>query len=598
MTQDVKFVDMMSEYSLEINEEIQRPFEWDSNKVNSFLNGILESSKKFFENKDEGSSLINFGLATTYKRDPNTSTNLYLDDSGHRCEFSVVSISALLYTVNRYGIEPEVSRSYPILCGLIDDAKKNFIPHPSDADDVKKILNGEDFEKGKRLNCLQNGFVIAKAFFDSVYHECKQDLLNLCEFFAKHYCFALSKNEYCSMEVRKMKYNQMNNINQEQNEIHRAISTLSQDAYSLGVDGFMAKVAEAKVKFNEHFPQTKKELKNNNPLIKQYFVLKILAELGYLIGEGKLSIKLMELVDKIIMDKKEKRIAFYNSLFDDVDLFCTLASGKLGFGMPSSKSNNVKMFTVASFSNVFSDKGKARYYIGSIYLRIAKNTLKIVGNNIVGINEGFTEWKVWNLLRLMYLFRFYSMSTVVRGGDERSAVAPIVIKYGEIVNDADLDKYIDFFSKKVECALNEYTYKTTRFEGYTYHSKYTEFMLFVVGGNDSNMIELLREAARKYMCRVDYNVDHIVMKGSTEDEAIKRKLDMMGNLRILEGYINKKDNMPTNTRMIGLNDFSFPESMRGKEFSADMIEERQQWISDKIRSVNKFVYDFDFEKQK
>lgn len=599
MTEDIKFIHMLSEHSFEISEKIQRAFEWSREETSMYLEGLLDCSNHFAADKDGCKSLTNFGVATAYKKDKNTTFNYYIDDGGHRFEMSVIAVTAIVRIMEKHGLDADdtYKRLYNNLSDVVEDAKKNFIPHPSDVEDIENILNGKFSASKKQTSKLQDAFAYATYFFEKVYIDNNDEFYNICDFFAKHYSFSVTKNEFCPLAVRKIKYNLINNAVKPQNDIHRSISTLSQDAYALGVEMFMEKVNMAKEKINERFPQTNKDKQNNNPYMGLYLMLKILSEEGK-VCDGKPTDKLKKLTSKIVLNlTEEERKAFYETLFDDVEMFCNLMSGSLGFDMAPSTNNSINMFTIASFSNVMSDRGKSRCYIGSIYFRIAKSLLKFNGAKVVGVKEGFTETKVWNLFRLLYLFRFYTMSTVARGGDERNCLAPVVTNYGgKIENDADVDKYIDFFFDKVEKALKEYSYVTTRFENYTYSSKYTKFFLFLISGEGKNMYEKLRNVARKYMCGRDYDMDHIVtISVANGDEILKRKLNSMGNLRVLDGRRNRQENVTTKSRFIDESDISFPEEMRGKDFTIQNIDARQQWMADKIRDINKFIYEFEFK---
>lgn len=49
-------------------------------------------------------------------------------------------------------------------------------------------------------------------------------------------------------------------------------------------------------------------------------------------------------------------------------------------------------------------------------------------------------------------------------------------------------------------------------------------------------------------------------------------------------------------RFIFQNDYGFPSNMWGKMFSYDDIDERQEWLANKIKTVNNFVYKYEFKQ--
>lgn len=44
----------------------------------------------------------------------------------------------------------------------------------------------------------------------------------------------------------------------------------------------------------------------------------------------------------------------------------------------------------------------------------------------------------------------------------------------------------------------------------------------------------------KYSHKKDYDIDHIIMKCNINNEITKRKINSLGNLRVLDGNANRK----------------------------------------------------------
>ena len=76
----------------------------------------------------------------------------------------------------------------------------------------------------------------------------------------------------------------------------------------------------------------------------------------------------------------------------------------------------------------------------------------------------------------------------------------------------------------------------------------------------------------------------------------KLKINSLGNLRVLDGNANRRENKQMVNRFIFQNDYGFPSNMWGKTFSYDDIDERQEWLANKIKSVNNFVYKYEFKQ--
>ena len=600
----VKFLNLLSDNSTQIDPDIQRNFEWEADVFDNFLHGLIENSQKFMKNKDYYGLLDCFGVLKMFKREISTSLNYYLDEGGHRYVASILIVKALNEIIEKYNLKENADLNYcnVLLTEALKDIEKNFIPHPIDSVEIKEILNfGTTVAHKKNESHLIESFIKVKCFFEKTYIENKEVFFNFCIYFTKYYSFQVEKNEYTSLEVRKTIYNQINSIQQSQNNLHRALTVFSEDAYTLGVENFMEQIKTAKDKVNGWFPQKKKSKTVNNPYLETYLIFQILSKKGKIMcdGKGKPTDNLNILAKNIVIGLSEKeRIDFYQTLFNDIDLFCYFLSGSVKLDLPPSNDTSVKSFVFTSFVDILSDKGKPRYYIGSLYFKIAKETLILNGSNVVGVNGKLTSSKVWSLIKILHSFRNYVNATVSRGSDERSCLFPLIKECKNIENDKVLDEYINFFNNKVTTLFNEPQYKKTRFEQYTYSSKYTKFHTLMVCEDDTDIYAYCRNFNMKYNRKKDFDIDHIVMKSNidVDNEITKRKINSLGNLRVLDGHTNRKENKQIANRLIYKNDYAFPPNMRGKMFSYDNIDERQEWCANKIKKINSFIYNYEFKQ--
>ena len=115
--------EILKRYSLEIDENVQRPFEWDDDCIRLFYEkNIIQEGLKFMESPDEYKPLSDTGTITIFKRTQGTSKDFYLDDGGHRVLAAIVMLAALNKIANEYNLlDKEESRE---ICAFISGAVK------------------------------------------------------------------------------------------------------------------------------------------------------------------------------------------------------------------------------------------------------------------------------------------------------------------------------------------------------------------------------------------------------------------------------------------------------------------------------------------
>lgn len=587
-----KFADVLSDFSLQIQEEIQRPFQWTEEKRIEFFEKIIANSKKHFLDPDEFKCLDDFGSIMLFKRKYNTNISYYLDNGGHRIMISIICIRAISDVISENGLADDKRFRYQLLDDMANDAIKNVIPHRQDEDVYREIMS--HYEVSNKNKELYLAYEEAKSIFSSLLDLNEEDFVNVCEFLTKHFSFYLEKNQYCSINTRKNKYNQVNNLSQEQKPLHRAFSTMDENACECGDEDFIQRRKNAVDWFNANF---KDKDPSNNKYLGHYVHLKLLSESGNLLQNEHDNTVVLSM--KLGHTNKEYQINAYKNLFNenDIKLYYGLTKNLLTFGPMVSQDDIIGEILLSSLMDIFSDRGKARNFYGAITFRILSSVVTVDDSYTLHVKDGFSKWKILNLLKEFHMFRFYSLNTKSKGGDERSCLVNIVRKNRQITSNEDLDFYYDFFHLVSERIISLYDYQTSIFSGLTKSSKGTQFMLFFVSGSGNNMEDMTFDIATKLKIRKSFDVDHVIPAENKENELFKDSdLDCFGNLRILRSRKNRGDKNISETREIDFVDNSFPESMMNREFTKDDILPRQKWMSDKIRSINDYLYNYEFKK--
>lgn len=592
----IRFVDLFENYSIEISNEIQRPFEWNIKKIDIYLKGITDCAKKVIINNDEFKPLQDFGTLYMYKRWVGTNCDFFIDEGGHRIVSSAILISAMykILTLNMLQYNENYRYVCVILERVINEMKQKFRPYPSNVNDINTILNLQEFNnQTKKLTKIQTSYLYIKDYLDILLNNDEKTFSDICNYIVKYYSFLVIENEYTNIETRKTKYNLINNVQQEQDEVHRTISSLSEDAYRLGVTNFMMKTNNAKETIRKKFPLLKEEKINN--ILGRYLMIEIISDCGTFITKKKANFKLVQMAQEIISCNEDTRISFYNNLFNDIELFCDHLNG-IDFKLPRSEQNCINIINVAAYSNIFTTA--ARQFMCGIYYRIGKNVFVFRGNSIIGIKDGLSTYKVWELIRDMHLFRYYILCLLnTHRSDERACLQEI-IKNGPIINsDDDIDYYIDFFHEKSVELINSDTFNNTTFNDVLYKGKFTKVLVALIDGYGNNEFEKFYDSGIKCLREIDYDKDHIVPKGWITNPTTEQltKLNKLGNIRLLNNTQNRKENDPNSLRIIQFNDVSFPQEMWGHEFTFDDIEKRQLWAADIIKEKIKFLFNFKFK---
>ena len=592
--QKIKFCDLFTNHSIEIDQDIQREFEWDIEKTENFLSGIERCAKKVNNDYDKYEPLKDFGILYLYKQKPGTNTDFFLDEGGQRIVSSSILVSSLYKVLNLSLFKENekyryISMQLERVIGLM---KNRFRPHPVNAKDFDIILNMEDINaQTKKHSQMQTAYSYYIDYLGLILKKNEEEFFFICDYVVNYYSFFVIENEYTNVETRKEKYNLINNIHQEQNEVHRAISSMSEDAYRLGVTSFMNRTTYAKDIIRKKFPKEKEG--KINKILGRYLDISIISDFGSVITKKKTNFTLLQLVQEIAKASEEERINFYNNIFTDIELFCNHITG-IDFKLPRSKENSINIINIAAYANLFTTT--SRQFMCGLYYRLGKSLFEFDGNAIIGVKPEFTPKKVWDLFRHLHIFRYYLLTLLQEhNSDERHRLQEPVKSGPAIKSDEDIDYYINFFKKQSDELINSDAFKTTNFDNLLYKGRFTKVIVALIDGYGCDDYEQFYDSAIKCLREIDYDKDHIVPKGSMKNSTteMNNKIHRLGNLRLLQNIKNRSEN-DTKLRIVQPGDVSFPEEMWGKEFTFDCISTRQKWAAEKIKRKVSIIYNYKF----
>lgn len=600
--------DLFSRYQTCLNDSIQRPYEWDNDETIPFLKqNIIKNSNLVINNKNQSQfePLENLGTFEAYKVIEKNNYILEIDNGGSREMKLAITILATNTVVNeKYSQDSDFSEIKNELNTIVQKIKKNFTPHSLDVDEFYKIVNC----------CLNNEKLNSKDFPKKSYIKASYDksvsyFQELDRYGFKDACVFLLENAYIicniydktTIEIRKIKYNELNGIYKQQNETHRMESSISEDGKHLKINDIDEKINTVKEIIENNFPQKTKEKKIHNPKEKEFLECQIFSEDGYVVNSE--TDNLEKLVSYIFGLPEEKRKEIYKNLFNETDakLFCSLVNGNIYF-KPKSNGKNDVYLNYGVKSLIFRFRQSGRGIPQGIFFRLIKDTMIYdPQKSTLELKPNLSERKVIKLFILIRLFKIFVIMKSNQRSDERNYLLESMKCGPHITCDTDLEYYINVFENAYIQSSQTYEYQITRFSHLTYNMKKKydlKEILALIRAMPTNektieddFINIISEANNIMDNLSSYDIDHIVMKNTEkQDDLIKAKINSIGNLRLLEGYHNKSQNI-IGDRFIESNSKSFPQNMTNKTFDISCIEERGQWIADVARKFYSILYE-------
>lgn len=597
-----KVIDIIKDYNIKIDENIQRNFQWINDKTKEYFDKVEICSALIASDKEFSSTLGCMGTFTCFKQTPNTNINYFLDDGGHRLICSILTIERAKNIIETYGLENDETYEflYKDMKQFVKNIKQNFSPHPKDTKDFNMILNGQintlNIKKNNCSSLLKCYFLIEKRL-NNVFNRNEQEFINICNFLTNDLKFMMKNHEYTSIEIRRITYNMINNMSQQQTPFSVGMSKLSEDAESLGVENFSQQLTEYKEEFKNQYK--KKNEKNEYFLFEDYCFIRLYSEFGLLTkNHSVLKIdKIWDYFKKVVPN--EQRKSFYDSLFDKskIDLFLNLYGRVIKFGLPPSKQSYLCEFLFQSNIFYFDDKGPMRIYVASIFYNLLSNVFEIIGGNrVVGVKSEFDQTLAFNLLRNLYFYRFLFTT------DDKTGLGELLSDSRKIVNNEILKKYSILSDGLTNMVFSNEIYQNNNFlnEKDNYSKRDTRLLLHIVLNKSDDINESLHTIATQLNLKNSYHIDHIVPKWTkkSSNDFIKEEKDLIdniGNLRILSGVKNVEENNLGVTRYITCNAPSFPQKMTERHFSVNDIVERRKWICDVVKTYNNYIYNFQFK---
>ena len=592
----ITFKQLMHDYHNVLDENIQRKFEWNEEKIRTFCDVLSCSASDFIENPKEADCKRDMGNIHRFEipsdnPDYNPKKHsYYTDDGGHRLLELALTTKALYDIIKEnnnvvdviHEIVSEDTMAY--LNGLIKDIKQNFVPKR----DIRAFNYIMDINKNvtlkKNEQKICESFEQTKTFYIELLNDDIETFRDVCTFLVEDLGFVAQNYPPTSMSYRREKYNAINNVVQPQEKIHRMASTLAEVAEKYGCDDFL-------IKHNEAYTLLEQEYKiNPTEGIEAYYYIKlsecVLPEVNI-----ESSVGTKKLCSKAATNKLGD-FNFYNTFFDDIRIYGSLRGKKFNWNATDTKENRHFALLTASLVDVFTYAKTARMATTAYYFHILKNCFNISNNCLINsVKEGVNKKKLNELLSYIFIYKLCITSRCDNNvaSDERSVYFPLLKTMAKILTDESvMDKHIARFKQMATKSIETPAYQYISTSGWSYKSKSTRFALCLVSMNGRSVDECFRDAATKFFDFNGYDIDHIIAllrgKNKTDDMDDSWK-NNFANLRIDKKVENRADNKSNGeNRYIGV-DSSFPSSMYNKVFDESCLKERSEWIIKKIHFI-------------
>jgi hypothetical protein len=592
--------ELIKEYQLKLDPAIQRCFEWEESKVKSACIKIYETAKEFYNDRRGADCRRRFGTIECYEipREDGQIVKMYgyfIDDGGHRTIFCFLTIKVLLDIIEENKNEITADShlvdedTLAMMKTCVKNIRTNFQPTESDEKTFATIMS-DDFvnyepTKAFKKQALNSAYYCIKEFFTQVMEDDYEEFGLVCEHIIENITFNVQFFEPTSVAYRLENYNEINNISQEQTELHRAISSLSElasrnniDNFKEIVDGYMAHADN-------------RGLSSVDAVMMKYLRMKMISYFGLkaLPSSGKL-------YDMIINTLNEDNGAqFFKTLFDEFKFFCELRRNNVTCRIPHSKQNSVVRFLVASLCEALSSSNLPREISGTFYLQALTKLFVIEQDCVIsGLKEGVDVHGVIKMLKYITIYKFCLNTYVFSQGtsDERNAFKPI-LQEPVVFNDDNIELYTSRFKFLSDICRESPTYNSIGVNGCTHKNKGCAFATCLISNTGKTMEEHMEEAATCYFNLDRYDLDHIFPKKY-------EKINALYNLRLLKKGVNRSqstdvcfvDKYGRQGRFIENDDITMPEELRGRFLTKEDLVIRRQWVTDILHKCLDFLYEY------
>ena len=591
---DVKrlfYRDIIHKEYCELDSNIQRKFEWKSSKVNRFCTMIYDGAVQYdnspmlAECKSEMGYLSRF-LMPAEEAPHKHKRCYYIDDAGHRLIMTGLTVKAIYDIARDYDNTIDgneiLSQSLKVsLESVINDIKENFIPR-KDIGVFSYIMNiPNNTETKYKTYTLFKAYEMVKEFFINVLEENVLDFQKVGRFVIEDLSFISVDYPSTSLAIRLEKYHNINETVQSQEILHRTLSTLSEIAAKVGYDSFATDV-------NACREQTNTYGLNYDALMKIYIYTKC----------GRYSKTQTNNISEIatfMSNEHEVNKEFFENFFKDYHLFLSLRNKEVRCSFIDSFDNRILSLLVANLVELFTVNGSPRVSTSTYFMDILTQCF-VISNNcfVTDVKKHIDKRLLIEILSYILIYKF-CVTAKCDGqawSDDRHVFYRLM-KDGKTLNNDTLKRHLQKLREvtKQTISCNAYNHLTDR--GLFYNTKGCRFACCLIAVNPNAPIDVqCMEASRMFLNWNEYDIDHIIPQsmGGTKH---------FSNLRLSLKRDNRKDNtFIDNSRYINENDYSFPQTMRGKYFTEDDLSERDTYCVQRFHNFFKYFiekYGLDLE---
>ena len=591
--------ELVKEFKLKLDPNIQRRFEWDESKIKSACIKIYETAQEFRNDMRGADCRRRFGTIECYEipREDGTNVKMYayfIDDGGHRTIFCFLTIKALLDIIEENRNEITVGSqlveddTLAMLKSCVKNIRTNFHPTENDEQIFHTIMSdnfiNEEPNKAFKKHSLYNAYISIKDFYTQVLEDECDDFRLVCEHIIENITFTVQFFEPTSVAYRLENYNEINNITKPQSELHRAVSSLSERATKVGINNFKEIV-------DSYLNHATSRGLTADTLMMKYLRMKMISYFGLkkLPSGG----KLYDMIIRTLDENNSK--AFFESLFNEFNFFCELRKHNVSCKIPHSKQNSVIRFLVASLCEALAESSLPRETAGAFYLSALTQLFNIEKDCVIrGVKEDVDIHSLIKMFKYVTIYKFCLNTYVFSQGtsDERNAFNGI-LQEPIVFTESNVDMYINRFKFLSDICRESPAYDTIGINGCTYTSKGRHFAACLISTTGKTMEEHLEESATSYFNIDRYDLDHIFPKAF-------ETINNLYNLRLMKKGINRSQS--TNScftdeygrpgRYIDADDITMPEELRGKFFTKEDLEIRRKWVTEIMQKCLDFLYEY------
>lgn len=598
-TQFLTFKEIMHNYYNVLDEGIQRKFEWDKDKIETFCSVLTSSASEYMANPKESDCKRDMGNIHRfeiphYSVDYNSiMDSYYTDDGGHRLLESCMVTKAIYDVIrennNLFNCEDEIVNEdvKAYINGLIKDIKNNFRPK-KDINAFNYIMDIDKFAKiNKKDKFVCEAFEINKQYFSKLLYNDIETFRDTCTFLTQTFGFVVQSYKPTTMSIRREKYNAVNNVQQPQDKLHRMASTIAEVAEKFGCTNFMIKHTEAFNILSQEYGM------NASQGIEVYYYIK-LSELIF--TNPNVNIEGQAGVSKLantVLNNNLGDFQYFNVFFDDIRLYGSLRGKKMKWTAIDTKENRYLSLLTASLVDIFTYSNVARMSTTSYYFYLLKNAFLIANNcQIEGMSPNVNRKKLIDLLSYIFIYKLCLTSRCDSNvaSDERGVYVPLLKSIDKLfIDDEVINKHISDFKKIAFKCIEAPAYQYISTSAWSYRAKSTRFATCLISMGGQTLDECFKDASNKFFDFNGSDIDHIIpqmnSKKDKNDDNDETWKDEFSNLRLLSKVNNRSENMFTSEeRFIGV-DSSFPKEMHNKIFNRSCLNSRSEWIIKKIHFI-------------